>query len=196
MKGEKIKEIRIEKGYTLSDIAKKTGYTASFLSQIERNLKKPSLEALRKISDSLETPIISFLIDEYKPISVIKDMNDEYERYYFTSDKKRRKVVIPEICTEYQFITPVSSDNTVKPRMVGFYVELKPKSWVSEKLITHDAEEGLFIVKGRIEVHVDNKIFLLNTNDSLYINSNVPHNYLNIDDDNAIIISYLSPPVY
>ena len=77
-------------------------------------------------------------------------MNDEYERYYFTSEKKRRKVVIPEICTEYQFITPVSSDNTVKPRMVGFYVELKPKSWVSEKLITHDAEEGLFIVKGRI----------------------------------------------
>jgi transcriptional regulator with XRE-family HTH domain len=196
LKGEKIKEIRIEKGYTLSDIAEKTGYTASFLSQIERNLKNPSLEALRKIADSLEVPIISFLIDEYKQISVDEDMNDEYNRYLFISGEKRKKVVMPEICTEYQFITPIISDKTVKPRMVGFYVELKPKSWVSEKLIAHYAEEGLFIVKGQIEAHVDNKIFLLNMNDSFYINSNVPHNYLNIGDDNAIIISYLSPPVY
>jgi transcriptional regulator with XRE-family HTH domain len=44
-----IKKKRLEKGYTLSYMSKKLGFTASFLSQLERGHKQPSLDTLRKI---------------------------------------------------------------------------------------------------------------------------------------------------
>ncbi|EET84441.1 transcriptional regulator, XRE family [Clostridium carboxidivorans P7] len=66
MLGPKIREIRQEKGLTLNELADKTGLTASYLSQIERNIIDPSLSSLRKISLSLEVPIYTFLTDEKK----------------------------------------------------------------------------------------------------------------------------------
>lgn len=53
MNPEIIKKKRLEKGYTLAYMSKQLGFTASFLSQLERGLKQPSLESLRKISDFL-----------------------------------------------------------------------------------------------------------------------------------------------
>lgn len=46
---------------TLATLGEKTGYTASFLSQIERGLNRPSIEALRKICDVLEIEVASLL---------------------------------------------------------------------------------------------------------------------------------------
>lgn len=197
MRGEKIKNIRIEKGYTLADLSERTGYTPSYLSQIERNLKNPSLEALRKIADSLEVPIITFLIDDYDKYPLAQEsFNDDYYRYYMLQKNTRKKMVIPEIGTEYQFITPVSQHKTRKPKMLGFYIELKPKSWVSEKLVTHKAEESVLVIDGMVEVYVDDKVFHLVTGDSFYIDENVPHNIKNPLDTDTIIVVYQSPAMY
>lgn len=197
LNGQKIKRVRKERGYKLSEIAEKTGYTASFLSQIERNIKRPSLEALRKIADSLDVPIMSFLMEEHnKHIVITEDMNDKYERYFYIEKNSRKKVEIPEIGTQYQFITPTSSNQVNRPKMAGFYIELKPKCGVSEKMIRHDSEESIYVVNGQIEAYVDDRKQLLNTGDGLYINGNILHNYFNIGDEVAIIICYLTPPVY
>jgi transcriptional regulator with XRE-family HTH domain len=197
LRGEKIKNIRIEKGYTLADLSERTGYTPSYLSQIERNLKNPSLEALRKIADSLEVPIITFLIDDYDKYPLAQEsFNDDYYRYYMLQKNTRKKMVIPEIGTEYQFITPVSQHKTRKPKMLGFYIELKPKSWVSEKLVTHKAEESVLVIDGMVEVYVDDKVFHLVTGDSFYIDENVPHNIKNPLDTDTIIVVYQSPAMY
>jgi transcriptional regulator with XRE-family HTH domain len=197
LRGEKIKNIRIEKGYTLADLLERTGYTPSYLSQIERNLKNPSLEALRKIADSLEVPIITFLIDDYDKYPLAQEsFNDDYYRYYMLQKNTRKKMVIPEIGTEYQFITPVSQHKTRKPKMLGFYIELKPKSWVSEKLVTHKAEESVLVIDGMVEVYVDDKVFHLVTGDSFYIDENVPHNIKNPLDTDTIIVVYQSPAMY
>jgi len=182
MKVGRIKEIRLKKDYTLADLAKKTGYTASFLSQIERGLKSPSLEALRKIADCLDVPIMVFMTD--------------YDDSYLVRRDKRKKIVMPEIGTEYEFITPISSDENIRPNMVGMLVELKPKCWVSEKLVTHSAQESLYVIKGQIEVHLYDGVYKLNEGDSFYIREDVPHNIFNPGDQNAILIAYLSPAIY
>ena len=54
MVGQRIRQIRKSKQLTLQDIAEKTGFSAGFLSQVERGTTDPSLSALRKISDALE----------------------------------------------------------------------------------------------------------------------------------------------
>ncbi len=197
MKGEIIKNIRLEKGYTLADLAARIGYTASYLSQLERNLKQPSLEALRKIADGLNTPIITFLMDgneKYIPSEPCE--SDTFERYALIKGTSRRRMVVPEIGTVYQFITPVCSQTPNKPRMLGFYNELKPKAWVSEKLVIHEPEESIIVIEGQVDIYVDDKVFTLARGDSFYIAPGVPHNIKNPADTNAVIVAYQFPAMY
>ena len=56
MYGNRIREARKKKGMTLKQVADATGYTIGHISQIERNLKSPSLSARGK-----ETPISMYM---------------------------------------------------------------------------------------------------------------------------------------
>jgi transcriptional regulator with XRE-family HTH domain len=51
--GEKIKKIRCEGGLTQKEVAKKSGITVSFLSQVEKNKATPSLKSLHNIAQAL-----------------------------------------------------------------------------------------------------------------------------------------------
>ena len=54
MYGSRIREMRKKRGLTLKEVAEATGYTIGHISQIERDLKSPSLVALRKIAACLD----------------------------------------------------------------------------------------------------------------------------------------------
>ncbi len=53
MIGNRIRSFRQERGLTLGQLAQKAGISASYLSTIERGLKKPSIPVLRQISEAL-----------------------------------------------------------------------------------------------------------------------------------------------
>ena len=53
MLGNRIRAFRRERGLTLGQLADKSGISASYLSTIERGLKKPSIPSLKQISDAL-----------------------------------------------------------------------------------------------------------------------------------------------
>ncbi len=53
MSGNRIREFRLERGLTLGQLAEMSGLSASYLSTIERGLKKPSVPALKQISQAL-----------------------------------------------------------------------------------------------------------------------------------------------
>ncbi len=182
MKGERIKKIRAEKGMTLKDLAEITGFTPSYISQIEREIRQPSLETLRKIASSLNVPLLAFMVD-FDDSQVIRE-------------KERKKVFIPQVQTEYEFITPTLSDENIKPNMVGLYVEIDPGKAVSEKLISHSGQESIFVLEGEVEVQLYDQSFKIKKGDSFYLRENVPHNIQNKGQKKAITIHYFSPPIY
>ncbi|QQZ10948.1 helix-turn-helix domain-containing protein [Heyndrickxia vini] len=64
MIGERIKKLRIEKGFSITQLAALAGISKSYLSYIERDLRNnPSLEFLGKIAKPLDTTI-EFLLHE------------------------------------------------------------------------------------------------------------------------------------
>ncbi|MBI5555839.1 MAG: helix-turn-helix transcriptional regulator [Elusimicrobia bacterium] len=58
--GYKIKSLRNRQRVTLAELAKRTGLTTSFLSQLERDLTSPSISSLEKIALSLGTKVANF----------------------------------------------------------------------------------------------------------------------------------------
>ena len=62
--GQQIKKRRLELDLTARELARRTGLSASFISQLERGKTKVSLESLRLIAEQLDVSIMYFLPDE------------------------------------------------------------------------------------------------------------------------------------
>jgi transcriptional regulator with XRE-family HTH domain len=62
--GSKIRELREERGYSLAELAKKAGISLSYLSEIERHTKKPSLKTIEKLANTLNISKSMLLIEE------------------------------------------------------------------------------------------------------------------------------------
>jgi len=182
--GPRIREIRQQKGLTLNELSKKTGLTASYISQIERNIIEPSLSSIRKLSIALEVPIYTFLTDQTKEHTLI------------TADK-RKKLDLPSSSIIYEFLTPMASDRETQPKMELIYYQLEPKSWSSEDYIVHAADECIFIIEGQIEIYLGEEKYLVSKGDSIYIRENIPHRFFNPSSTEKVIgISSISPPIY
>ena len=63
MIGERIKKLRKQKRYSITELAELANVSKSYLSYIERDLNKnPSIHFLMKIANSLEVPIEYLLL--------------------------------------------------------------------------------------------------------------------------------------
>ena len=72
MIGKRVQELRMRKGYTLSELAERAGVAKSYLSTMERDIQSnPSIQFLEKIASVLDVPIES-LIHEHTPESEVK----------------------------------------------------------------------------------------------------------------------------
>ena len=61
--GIQVRGRRNELGLSLRDLGKRTGLTASFLSQVENDQVSPSLNSLQRIATALNVPMFSLLND-------------------------------------------------------------------------------------------------------------------------------------
>ena len=64
VKGEKIRALREERGCTLQELSRRAGLSFSYLSEIERGAKKPSLKTLEKIAKALNVTSSQFFAEE------------------------------------------------------------------------------------------------------------------------------------
>jgi len=82
--GEKIYEVRNRRNLTQEDLAEKIGSVASYISNIERKNKCPSLSLLRKIVKELDTSYDYLLIDDFEADKQLeikcKDMFKEIQK--------------------------------------------------------------------------------------------------------------------
>jgi transcriptional regulator with XRE-family HTH domain len=184
----KLKQIRKAKGYTLSDLSSMTGCTSSHLSQIERGLKQPSLDMLRRISNCLEVPIFDLFTEEETSGSGIRKTADH--KYNIIRQNSRKKFVLPEILTAYEFITPHSADGSDNTRIVGMHTTLIPGKWSCEKSIALDFDFSVFIIQGTATACIGEDTLTLDKGDSVYIYSGVQHNFYNAGDAELILIGY------
>ncbi len=65
MIGDRVKNLRLEKKMSLSELAEQAGVAKSYLSSLERNLQRnPSIQFLEKIASVLNVPV-DYLIHEH-----------------------------------------------------------------------------------------------------------------------------------
>lgn len=198
MYGNRIREARKKKGMTLKQVADATGYTIGHISQIERNLKSPSLSALRKIAACLECSEVWLIMGESEQ-SLLPQSSGESDsrKSYLIRKENRIPMKIPEIDISYSIFTPSHLPDGRAAKITGLMVRMQPRHWVTEQMISHTTyDESLLLLKGELELHMDNSVYTIHEGDSFYIPSGSLHNYMNQSKEEAVIVVYFSQLVY
>lgn len=197
MYGSRIREMRKRRGLTLKEVAEATGYTIGHISQIERDLKSPSLVALRKIAACLNCSEVWLIMDDSELSAKSSEEGKKSKESYLMRKENRIPMKIPEIDVSYSIFTPSKLPNAQEAQMTGLIVRLKPNTWVTEQMISHgNYDESLLLLKGELELRIDNSTYIIYEGDSFYIPKNCLHNYLNTSDEEATIIVYFSQLIY
>ena len=71
---------------------------------------------------------------------------------------------------EYEALAPQKKDRHLEP----FLVTLEPAE-TEEERSTHDGQEFIFVLKGKMEVRLGTEIHILEPGDTIYYDSTVPH---------------------
>ena len=197
MYGRRIREMRKRRGLTLKEVAEATGYTIGHISQIERDLKSPSLVALRKIATCLDCSEVWLIMDDSELSAKSSEEGKKSKESYLMRKENRIPMKIPEIDVSYSIFTPSKLPNAQEAQMTGLIVRLKPNTWVTEQMLSHgNYDESLLLLKGELELRIDNSTYMIYEGDSFYIPKNCLHNYLNTSNEEATIIVYFSQLVY
>jgi transcriptional regulator with XRE-family HTH domain len=177
--GARLRSMREARSYTQRDLAKRTGISNGTISMIEQNKVSPSIAVIQKLLHGLSMSFVEFF----------DDSQDVSEQIFFTHAE----------LTEL-----VSGDITLK--QVGrnlrnralqlMYDTYKPGADSGEAMLTHDGEEGGFIVRGYLEVTVGGETRVLGPGDAYRFDSRLPHRYRNIGTEDCIIISAATPPTF
>lgn len=176
MIGNKIRTIRKEKGFTLENMASKTGLSKGLLSQVERGISQPSLDSLWKITKALEASMVHFFEEiDQKHVHVIRK-------------HKRRHLLFPESTGTYSLL---SAGGGAKLSMLE--VRLQPGEIVRETLVQSEGEECLAIITGTVTVRLGEEEYILSEGDSLYLASTQSHQIENTGEDEAAIIWSVTP---
>jgi XRE family transcriptional regulator, master regulator for biofilm formation len=78
MIGERIKQLRMQKKLSLSELAERSGVAKSYLSKIERHIQSnPSIQFLEKVADALGVDIDD-IIHEQRPSEPEADVDDQW----------------------------------------------------------------------------------------------------------------------
>ncbi|MGB9668380.1 MAG: helix-turn-helix domain-containing protein [Thermosulfidibacteraceae bacterium] len=160
--GNKIRDLRLKRGFTLNELAERTGFSIALLSQIENNIVSPPISTLWKIAEVLGVKIYYFFQDT--PI--------EGEDFVVVRGGKGKPVARRETYPNLSFYSLAFglADRKMEPFMVVFDNDEFGKTPHS-----HEGEEFLYVLEGSLLLKLGSETIELSAGDSIYYDSKIPH---------------------
>lgn len=162
--GERVKSVREQRGLSVTDIARRTGLDAPTLVEIEEGTMAPPLGTVIKLAKALEMKMGYFISGEEDKVYTIVRHGDRKVVSRFDSKKGKHYGY------EYESLAPHKKDRHMEP----FLVTLQPAA-TEEERSSHDGQEFIFVLTGKMEVRLGSEIHVLEPGDSIYYDSTVPH---------------------
>lgn len=75
--------------------------------------------------------------------------------------------------------------------MEPFIVRVPPKTADELSFTSHHGEEFIYILEGRLELHLDNKVEVLSAGDSIYFSSRISHALRGLDGKDAVFLDVI-----
>jgi transcriptional regulator with XRE-family HTH domain len=170
--GTRIRSIRKERGLTLKELERVSGFSATHISEIERGKTSPTIGALIKISTALGKDTSYFLEEEQlSEVAVVR--RDERQPLPEGAAKVRGEYLTPGI---------------PGGRLNAYMLYLEPGDARNIIYSPHAGEEGVFVVAGRIEMRVGTQVIEAGPGDVVHYPSDRDHGFRNIGETPAQLL--------
>ena len=165
--GLRLKEFRLRRGLSQTELARLVGVTPSTISQVESNLIYPSLPALMKMAEVLSVDLTSFF----------EDRQEGTGRLVFTqADAVEVKFAnMPEGAVQARLLYPVDFEVKAEP----YLIEITPKATLPAHFFFHKGEEIGYLLSGRLQVRAGKGVYNLKAGDVIYLTSEIPGEWRN-----------------
>ena len=173
--GDRIRNLRRERGLRLVDMAKLTDLSVSFISQVERGLTNPGMRSLILMADALEV----------RPHALLEDAPPCDELFVLTRADEQAEV--PNDGGTARTIT-----SNANPRFNAFDFSGGPRqfyTWYRSK-----GDVLIILLAGQLEVEVETHTLTMATGDTLYVRAGTNHRWRQVGRARCRVLTVLHSP--
>ena len=173
--GPRFRKLRLQRGESLASVAAAVGVSIGFLSNLERSQSGASIGIMRKLAQYYGLNILDLFspIDGTGPLVTPRD----------------RKSLEGGPGVQMELLA--SGKITMEPHLF----RVAPGAGSGESY-SHEGEEFLYLVRGRLEIVLDGEQFHLRTGDSFYFSSKTQHSWSNPGKSETVILWINTPPTF
>jgi transcriptional regulator with XRE-family HTH domain len=165
--GAKFAKARAERGWSLAQLAERSGLSTAAVHKIEKSGMTPTIASLMKVAAALGKSVGYFVeeVEATRPVTVIR--SDERTRLY----------------TSKQGLELQNISGRYGPFWVaGAEAHLEPLADSGPEPMSHPGEELVIVLDGRMTFRIDGESYELDTGDSIHFRTVRPHSWANPDD--------------
>jgi len=166
--GQRLRELRKERGLTLRTLAERSGISLNAVSLIERGQTSPTVGTLHRLAAAMGVRVADF----FGP--------PEVEDVVFVPANGRGQTRTAGMLVESL------GTGLAGQRLEPFLIVLR--SGAGSEPVTHAGQEFAFGLRGRIEYSVGERSFRLNEGDALLFDASLPHSWRNDTEQEASIL--------
>ncbi|MDU9004354.1 helix-turn-helix domain-containing protein [Sedimentitalea todarodis] len=174
--GRRIRRLRSEQNWTLSDLSERSGLAISTISKAERGIIALTYDRLSQLAKGLGVDMSAFFTDTgvgFEPGSFAVARKGEFER------QETQNYVYEMLFTDLWNKSMRPMMGTLKARELYQF----------EDFVRHPGQEFLFVLDGEVTVYLDGRDAVkLRQGDSIYFDSTIGHLYASNGDDDARIL--------
>ncbi len=176
--GEKLRELRIQRGLTQEELADRCELSKGFISQVERELASPSIATLKDMLECLGVTLQSFFTDSSNEKTVFSPQ-DMFEK----ED--------PEQGLKITWLVPDAQKNSMEPILL----ELEPGAQ-SQVLPPLEGEEFGYVLRGQITLVIGKKRQVVRKGSSFCLHPSATHHIENTGTKPAAVLWVSTPPSF
>ncbi|MGC4027717.1 MAG: cupin domain-containing protein [Steroidobacteraceae bacterium] len=178
--GARLQRVRIGKGLSQRELARRVGVTNSTISLIEQDKVSPSVSSLKKVLDGIPISLADFFTldieaagdSPFYAADELPDVGNAGIHYFLIGQRRPQRAM----CILREVIPPGAD--------------------TGEEMLNHDGEEGGIIVQGEVEITVGDQVRVLRAGEAYYFESRIPHRFRNIGDVDALMFSANTPATF
>ena len=172
---------------SVEEVAERAGVSVEQIERVEGDVEIPSLAPLIKIARALGVRLGTFLDDHDKLGPVVSRSKDNKDKnaIRFTNDS-----TVSRKHLEYHSLSQDKAGRHMEP----FLIDIESTGQNEFKLSSHEGEEFIYVLEGKIEVIYGKEKYVLETGDSIYYDSIVAHHVHALNGVSARILGVVYAP--
>lgn len=183
--GIKIQQIRENREMSVKELAEESQCSKEVIESIESGDLIPSLTPLIKIARVLGVRLGTFLDDapQTGPVMVKSGKSEQVIHFSGKEDHPDTSAL------DFYSLASGKADRHMEP----FIIDVRIPASKDYKLSSHEGEEFIYVMSGKIEILYGQENYLLSEGDSIYYDSIVPHDLHAYGEDAKILAVVYTP---